>query len=29
LAADSIASGKAREKLRQLVELTRSFKQPE
>ena len=29
LAADSIASGKAREKLRQLVELTRNFKQPE
>jgi anthranilate phosphoribosyltransferase len=29
LAADAIASGKAREKLRQLVELTRSFKQPE
>ena len=29
LADDAIASGKAREKLRQLVELTRSFKQPE
>jgi len=29
LAADSIASGKAKEKLRQLVELTRSFNQPQ
>jgi anthranilate phosphoribosyltransferase len=29
LAADSIASGKAREKLRQLVDLTRSFRKPE
>jgi anthranilate phosphoribosyltransferase len=29
LAADAIASGKAKEKLRQLVELTRSFNQPQ